>query len=105
MIPADIQEACLEAIMATAVSEAKSEKAKPTLYAAFAAVGVSRDQLTAYLGKPASELTPEEIVGLRQLLTSLEEGVRWDDIMDMKAESERTPRIKMEAIEDEDAAT
>ena len=76
LLPGDIQDECMSVCKATQRDQdAKDpEAAKRQLFDAFGRVGMTVDQLKAYLGTDARTLTAKEMETLRALYNSLKDG-------------------------------
>lgn len=76
LLPGDIQDECMSVCKATQRDrDAKDpEAAKRQLFDAFGRVGMTVDQLKAYLGTDARTLTAKEMETLRALYNSLKDG-------------------------------
>ena len=84
LIPADIQDECRARCELTLQKgTAKNPTAaRNALLDAFSAMGVSPDMVGAYLGHPASTITPVEITKLRPIYAALKEGeTTWKEVM------------------------
>jgi hypothetical protein len=95
LIPADIKEEAMELIRSTSATGGGDRAADGKRLAdAFANIGISVEQLEAYVGHSLSNLTPAELVDLRKVYASVRDGeATWseftkqaDDVpMDSKA--------------------
>lgn len=84
MLPADLKDDCLATIKGTRAKGDKTDPdtAKKKLIVAFAAIGVTADELVKYLGHPFEQITAAEIEELRGVGMAIKEGeTTWADAL------------------------
>lgn len=97
LIPFWLLDEAKDVIMRTRLNDAAQDPdaAIKALTDAFFAIGVSADQVTAYLGHPVANSTPKEIVTLREIYVAVKAGdMTWSDVMSDMPIPERKPRTR-----------
>jgi hypothetical protein len=87
LVPGWLIDECMSAVRATRAKAdaADPDAAKRKLLDAFRAVGVSAEDVKAWLGHPADTLAPAELEDLRGIYTALRDGdTTWREVMDAK---------------------
>lgn len=87
LVPGWLIDECMVAVRATRskADAADPDTAKRKLLDAFRSVGVSAEDVKAWLGHPADTLTPAELEELRGIYTALKDGdATWREVMDAK---------------------
>lgn len=85
LVPGDIIDEAMDQIVVTQNTEdaADPDAARRKLFDAFGGLGVSIEQLKAYLGSDGAALSPKEITDLRVLYAALRDGeTTWREVMD-----------------------
>ena len=85
LIPGDILDECRATIERIKADRAAKdpEAEKKRVLDAFAAIGVGADRLKQYLGHPLEELSPAELVDLRELYEAIRDGeTTWAALME-----------------------
>lgn len=85
LIPGDILDECRAAIERVKADRAAQDPdaEKKRVLDAFAGVGVSADRMKTYLGHPLEELSPAELVELRELYEAIRDGeTTWAAVME-----------------------
>lgn len=103
LLPGDIQEEVLEQCRKTQRDrDAKDPDAtRRQLFDAFGRLGVSVDQIKAYLGHDGKALSPKEQETLRNLFNSLKDGeTTWREIMDAAGKPEDASGAKTSSLND-----
>jgi hypothetical protein len=92
LLPGDVLDECMRLCVATkeAGIRADPEAARKRMIDGFVEIGVSPDELKAYLGHDLGSCSPNEIGDLRDLYLAIKDGVTsWGDIKRARAESEQ----------------
>ncbi len=87
LVPGWLIDECMAAVRTTRAKEhaADPNAAKRKLLDAFRGVGVTADQIKAWLNHPADTLSPAELEELRGIYTALKDGdAKWSEVMDAK---------------------
>ena len=87
LVPGWLIDECMTAVRATREkgTAADPDAAKRKLLDAFRGVGVTAEQVKAWLGHPADTLAPAELEELRGIFTALKDGdTTWREVMDAK---------------------
>lgn len=87
LVPGWLIDECMTAVRATREkgTAADPDAAKRKLLDAFRGVGVTAEQVKAWLGHPADTLAPAELEDLRGIFTALKDGdTTWREVMDAK---------------------
>jgi len=90
LVPGDIVDECMDICVQTQADEdaADPDAAKRTIFDSFAAIGVTVDQLKAFLENDGSTLTPKELSDLRAIYSAIKDGeTNWREVMDEKIPS------------------
>jgi hypothetical protein len=90
LVPADVLEECEQRIVATREDEDKKDPdaARKRLVDAFASLGVSPDELRAYMGHEIAQTTPAERLDLGGLYAAIRDGeVTWAEAVGERAAS------------------
>lgn len=87
ILPGDLvdegQAACIQTKMAGVRED--PERARKALVDAFVAIGVQPTDIARYLGHPIAQMSPREVVELRQIYASVRDGeTTWSDILETK---------------------
>jgi hypothetical protein len=94
LVPGWLIDECMEAVRATRQRDAAADPdaAKRKLLDAFSAIGVSVDDVKAWLGHEGSVLQPKELDELRGIYTSIRDGdTTWRDVMDARSTAKPAP--------------
>lgn len=94
LVPGDLVEECMDEVVHVQKDRDAQDPdaAKRAIYDNFAALGITVDQLKAYLGHDAANLTPKELTDLRGLYAALRDGeTSWREIMDSRAPAKDPP--------------
>ena len=105
-IPGDLQDECEGIIKRIRLDKAAQDPdaERKSIVDAFGKIGVSANDLTAYLGHPIGGCSPTEIVDLRAIYGAIKDGeATWKSVMDNKAEqgASSNPGKTMETCTDE----
>lgn len=85
LVPGDIIDEAMDQIVVTqrTADAADPDAAKRRLFDAFGVLGISPEQLKAYLGAGGDALSPKELTDLRALYAALRDGeTTWREVMD-----------------------
>jgi hypothetical protein len=85
LVPGDIIDEAMDQIVVTQRNDdaADPDSAKRKLFDAFGALGISPEQIKAYLGGDAATLTPKGLTELRALYAAIRDGeATWREVMD-----------------------
>lgn len=89
IIPGDLQDECEAIIKKVRMNQAAQDPdaEQKRIVDAFAALGVTAENLVAYLGHPIKQCSPSQIVDLRGIHGAIKDGeASWKQVMDNKAE-------------------
>ncbi len=92
LLPGDILDECMALCRKVRQDEASKDPdaAKRAIFDAFATLGVSADDVKAYLGHKAEALNPKEMADLRGLFAALRDGeTSWREIIDARKVEEK----------------
>lgn len=87
LLPGDIQEECMDRVLATQRKKDKDDPdaAKRKLIDAFAAIGIEPADLQAYIGHSLDRVQPAELADLRSIYATLRDSeTTWDAIMEAR---------------------
>jgi hypothetical protein len=107
LIPGWLTAECLDAIHATLQNEdaVDPDATKRRLFDAFATVGVSTEQVKAWLGHDGASLQPAERTALGGIYNAIKDGeTTWTEVMDAR-EASRTTKALPQAAPQPGAAT
>jgi hypothetical protein len=94
LVPGWLIDECMAAVRATRQrgDAADPDAAKRKLLDAFRAVGVTAEDVKAWLGHPADALAPAELEELRGIYTALRDGdTTWREVMDARESATEAP--------------
>ena len=94
LIPADIIEECLDAVVETQRNKDAEDPdaAKRKILDSFESVGVRATDVTSYLGHSADMLTPKELTTLRGIYQAMKDGeTSWREVMDKGSDTPSAP--------------
>jgi hypothetical protein len=104
LLPQSLIKACMDQCIASVTGEAQKNPAESRrkMIDAFNDVGVSPDDLVAYLGHALEKTTPAEVAGLKAVYTAIRDGESsWAQVMAMKRDGQtkdtKAPAAKAEA--------
>jgi hypothetical protein len=100
-LPAELRQECLTLCLETIAqaTEVNADEARKQLVASFEEIGVTLDDLKAYLGHSMKSVTDDEALQLRNILNAIREGeATWPEYLASKRSgSKRTREIKQRA--------
>lgn len=100
LVPGDIQDECVAAILKTRESDLKKDPDayKRRIIDAFVGVGVSPDNLAEYVGHPLEALVPAEILALQATYQAIKDGeTTWKSVIEAKEAGEVDAAVTAQA--------
>ena len=97
LVPGDILDEAMELCIQTQLNRASEDPdaARKRIADGFDKLGISPDELKRYLGHELSTCSPAEVVDLRELYTSIKDGMTtWSDVMRDRVDAEAEAEAK-----------